>query len=201
MRLPAQSIRCEIALYPTPIKTPKECNPDETDDPARYGQYAACAPSGSESASKNAADSSGTIQTNRQKSGKEGKEMIDTIEAAELVEAISTRISPPVKSDQVFSIEDAIADKDFSGLLSLRDYVNDLLAEKAEAERAALIDKSAELSGYLGLEVAELLTPPKKKSEIKYRDADGNSWTGKGPKPAWFKAAVDSGVDPETFRV
>lgn len=134
--------------------------------------------------------------------------MSDTIEAVDFLEAPTGKAVSPTLVAAVseipsndFDVYDAISKRSFTALLSLRDYVNDLLAEKAEAERAALIDKSAELSGYLGLEVAELLTPPKKKSEIKYRDADGNSWTGKGPKPAWFKAAVDSGVDPETLRV
>ncbi len=134
--------------------------------------------------------------------------MSDTIEAVDFLEAPTGKAVSPTLVAAVseipsndFDVYDAISKRSFTALLSLRDYVNDLLAEKAEAERAALIDKSAELSGYLGLEVAELLTPHKKKSEIKYRDADGNSWTGKGPKPAWFKAAVDSGVDPETLRV
>ncbi len=134
--------------------------------------------------------------------------MSDTIEAVDFLEAPTGKAVSPTLVAAVseipsndFDVYDAISKRSFTALLSLRDYVNDLLAEKAEAERAALIDKSAELSGYLGLEVAELLTQPKKKSEIKYRDADGNSWTGKGPKPAWFKAAVDSGVDPETLRV
>jgi len=127
--------------------------------------------------------------------------MSDTTEAADgFPSTLGLHITPP-KLTGIYSVRDDLCLYDFSALLSLRDYVNDLLAEKAEAERAALIDKSAELSGYLGLEVAELLTPPKKKSEVKYRDGDGNSWTGKGPKPAWFKAAVDSGVDPETLRV
>lgn len=134
--------------------------------------------------------------------------MSDTIEAVDLIELPAGKVVSPtlvaaiseIPSDD-FDVYDVLSKLGFTALLSLRDYVNDLLAEKAEAERAALINKSAELSGYLGLEVTDLLTPPKKKSEIKYRDADGNSWTGKGPKPAWFKAAVDSGVDPETLRV
>jgi hypothetical protein len=132
----------------------------------------------------------------------------DTNEAVDLIELPAGKVVSPtlvaaiseIPSDD-FDVYDVLSKLGFTALLSLRDYVNDLLAEKAEAERAALIEKSAELSGYLGLEVTDLLTPPKKKSEIKYRDSDGNAWTGKGPKPAWFKAALDAGVDPETFRV
>lgn len=134
--------------------------------------------------------------------------MSDTIEAVDLIELPTGKVVSPaliVAASEIpkddFDVYDVLSKRDFSSLLPIRDYLNDLLAEKAEAERAALIEKSAELSGYLGLEVADLLTPPKKKSEIKYRDADGNAWTGKGPKPAWFKAALDAGIDPETFRV
>ena len=127
--------------------------------------------------------------------------MSDTTEAVDgIIELpVTGKVAYPLLKD--FDVYSELCDWEFTALLPLRDYLNNLLDEKAEAERAALINKSAELSGYLGLEVAELLTPPKKKSEIKYRDGDGNSWTGKGPKPAWFKAAVDSGVDPETLRV
>lgn len=31
----------------------------------------------------------------------------------------------------------------------------------------------------------------------KYRDAQGNSWSGRGPRPGWFKAALAAGSKPE----
>lgn len=31
----------------------------------------------------------------------------------------------------------------------------------------------------------------------KYRDAQGNSWSGRGPRPGWFKAALAQGRQPE----
>lgn len=34
----------------------------------------------------------------------------------------------------------------------------------------------------------------------KYRDEAGNSWSGRGPKPKWFKAALDAGKKPEDLR-
>jgi len=35
----------------------------------------------------------------------------------------------------------------------------------------------------------------------KYRDQDGNVWSGRGPRPAWFKAALTAGKVPEDLLV
>lgn len=32
---------------------------------------------------------------------------------------------------------------------------------------------------------------------VKYRDDAGNTWSGRGPKPGWFKAALAAGHTPE----
>jgi DNA-binding protein H-NS len=34
-------------------------------------------------------------------------------------------------------------------------------------------------------------------STVLYRDGAGNSWTGRGPKPRWFKEAIASGKSTE----
>lgn len=34
----------------------------------------------------------------------------------------------------------------------------------------------------------------------KYRDADGNTWSGRGPKPKWFKAALAAGKSPDDLK-
>jgi len=36
-------------------------------------------------------------------------------------------------------------------------------------------------------------------SKINYSDDAGNSWTGRGPKPGWVKAALDSGKTLQDF--
>jgi len=36
-------------------------------------------------------------------------------------------------------------------------------------------------------------------AQPKYRDQAGNVWGGRGPRPAWFKAALESGTDPESL--
>lgn len=39
------------------------------------------------------------------------------------------------------------------------------------------------------------------KVAVKYRDADGNTWTGRGLQPRWLKAALAAGKKIEDFRV
>lgn len=41
----------------------------------------------------------------------------------------------------------------------------------------------------------------KKPSVAKYRDTAGNSWSGFGPKPKWFKEALAAGATEESLRV
>ena len=41
----------------------------------------------------------------------------------------------------------------------------------------------------------------KPKSEAKYRDSDGHSWTGRGPKPKWLTAALEAGQSIESLKV
>ncbi|MDM0015057.1 H-NS family nucleoid-associated regulatory protein [Variovorax sp. J22P168] len=36
-------------------------------------------------------------------------------------------------------------------------------------------------------------------SKVNYTDGAGNSWTGRGPKPGWLKAALDSGKTLQDF--
>jgi len=35
------------------------------------------------------------------------------------------------------------------------------------------------------------------KPVIKFRDSDGHTWSGRGPKPAWFMLALQGGTTPE----
>jgi len=36
-------------------------------------------------------------------------------------------------------------------------------------------------------------------SDAKYRDESGNVWSGRGPRPGWFKAALAAGKAAEEF--
>lgn len=35
----------------------------------------------------------------------------------------------------------------------------------------------------------------------KFRDQDGNVWSGRGPRPAWFKTALEAGKSPADLLV
>lgn len=41
----------------------------------------------------------------------------------------------------------------------------------------------------------------KRPSGIKYSDSQGHAWSGRGPKPQWFKDALTSGASEESLRV
>ena len=49
--------------------------------------------------------------------------------------------------------------------------------------------------------IKEPIAPGKPKSEAKYRDSDGHSWTGRGPKPKWLTAALEAGQSLESLKV
>jgi DNA-binding protein H-NS len=40
-----------------------------------------------------------------------------------------------------------------------------------------------------------------KRVEAKYKDSNGNSWTGRGVKPRWLTSALANGVSLESFAV
>lgn len=42
---------------------------------------------------------------------------------------------------------------------------------------------------------------PGKKAPVKFRDENGNGWTGRGLKPKWLTAAIESGKKLEDFAV
>ncbi len=49
--------------------------------------------------------------------------------------------------------------------------------------------------------VAKLPAAKKPPGVIKYRDEAGNTWTGHGKRPGWFKAAIENGKKAEEFLV
>lgn len=40
-----------------------------------------------------------------------------------------------------------------------------------------------------------------KKLSVKYRDSEGNAWSGRGLTPKWLRTAIEEGKDKESFRV
>ena len=43
--------------------------------------------------------------------------------------------------------------------------------------------------------------PPPVKRKVKYRDDEGNTWTGIGQRPRWLRAKVQAGATLEQFRI
>ncbi len=41
----------------------------------------------------------------------------------------------------------------------------------------------------------------KKAGVVRFRDEAGNTWTGHGKRPGWFKAAIEAGKTPEDLAV
>jgi DNA-binding protein H-NS len=99
------------------------------------------------------------------------------------------------------------------------------LQREAEAikssEKAGVVARIKEAIAHYGLTAAELglgaargpRGPYKKRGTatakkaakkpggvVKFRDEAGNTWSGRGPKPRWFKAAIESGKKPEDLK-
>jgi len=61
---------------------------------------------------------------------------------------------------------------------------------KATVEQVAVKETAATQSAVNGKRVA-----------VKYRDAEGNTWTGRGSQPRWLRTAVENGMSLEDFVV
>ena len=85
------------------------------------------------------------------------------------------------------------------------------IAEKQlEAKREVIADVK-QLMGELGVTLADLGGVSTVKNQAKagraavaakYRNmATGETWSGRGMRPRWMKAATDAGMDVESFRI
>jgi DNA-binding protein H-NS len=90
-------------------------------------------------------------------------------------------------------------------------------AQQKQAERAGVLEQVKALvaeHGFhateLGLKAGKSGRPPKlgrahpsagKKVEVKFRDSNGNTWTGRGVKPRWLSAALANGAQIQNFAV
>jgi DNA-binding protein H-NS len=95
-------------------------------------------------------------------------------------------------------------------LLAQKETLEREIEQTKKQERSAAIAKVRELMGEYGLTMADLSgkTPPKpagKKGRTvaaKYRNAaTGDTWSGRGLKPNWLKAALVAGRKLEDFAV
>lgn len=81
------------------------------------------------------------------------------------------------------------------------------LDAQIQAQKPLAVARVMALMGELGLTWSDFgVTPagsanPAVKRAVKYRDADGHTWTGVGQRPRWLKHALDQGAALESFRV
>lgn len=90
------------------------------------------------------------------------------------------------------------------------DIERQIASARADARQAAIADVLALMRTY-GLSVTDISSAPKmlaKTAEVarrpvavKYRDDQGNSWTGRGLKPKWLSSAIADGKHIDDFRV
>lgn len=92
-------------------------------------------------------------------------------------------------------------------LVTLREEVDRLIAEKQVAERSALKQRLADLAKAQGFSLEEIVgkgRKPRGAVPIKYRDPKNpeNTWTGRGRMPRWLVAATKArGVKKDDFLI
>jgi DNA-binding protein H-NS len=93
-------------------------------------------------------------------------------------------------------------------LIALKDRIERLVAEKAQAEKKVLLAKleairrfEAKASSRTSAAVAEHKTT-RKKAAAKYRNPiTGETWAGRGLHPTWMRKAIEAGHSAEEFRI
>ncbi len=77
--------------------------------------------------------------------------------------------------------------------------------EKQNSERTALRQKLTDMAKQHGFDIHDLIGRGRKGKgtvAVKYRDADGNTWTGRGRMPRWMTAATKGGkAEKEDFLI
>jgi DNA-binding protein H-NS len=84
----------------------------------------------------------------------------------------------------------------YAELSEMESRIARMKAEKQNSERAAVRQKLTDLAKQHGFDIHELLGKGRKgKGSVaaKYRDSNGNTWTGRGRMPRWMTAATKGG--------
>ncbi|GHD72191.1 H-NS family nucleoid-associated regulatory protein [Vogesella fluminis] len=99
---------------------------------------------------------------------------------------------------------------DFAALLQLKNDVDVEVRRREVEEKAKAKKQILEIAKAYGFSVEDVLgnkvsavTAGRKPVEVKYRHPDDESltWTGRGRKPLWVVALLDSGIDLDSLRV
>lgn len=92
-----------------------------------------------------------------------------------------------------------------SELESLINNAEELVAKKKKQKSAAVIQQIKELAASIDVSVEIIREPKKTKSTLpdKYRNPANpeETWKGRGPKPKWLRAALESGAQLSDFEI
>jgi DNA-binding protein H-NS len=111
--------------------------------------------------------------------------------------------------DNVITALDALT---YDQLLVIADKAKALAETKKAAAKQALIAEFQERAQSFGLSLVEEAgrarraagrksTAASGPKTVRYRDQDGNTWSGRGPRPLWLKEALDNGKSIDEFKV
>jgi DNA-binding protein H-NS len=82
------------------------------------------------------------------------------------------------------------------------------LEKRQREKRAEVVAQMRQLAASVGIDFEIVAAEPRKRSArstaaAKYRNPANPSqtWNGRGPKPKWFKAAIESGKTPEQLAI
>ncbi len=99
-----------------------------------------------------------------------------------------------------------IEDKSIEELIALQTKINGLIQKKQKQKKAELRKQFKELAEKAGMSVEEVLnfkssgrSEKKTKAPAKYIKG-GDSWSGRGRKPAWVTELIEQGDDLEKYR-
>lgn len=99
---------------------------------------------------------------------------------------------------------------DLGQLKQLLEDVTKEVSRQEKAERQAAIDQIYSLAHQFNISLKMLMALDEKKTRKprsaplnSYRDPSNpdNTWTGRGPRPAWLKDSIAAGAKLEDFRV
>ncbi len=87
-----------------------------------------------------------------------------------------------------------IENMSFAELAAMQARIERAKIEKQSSERASIKQKLIDTAKQAGFDIHELFGRGRKgKVAVKYRDANGNTWTGRGRMPRWMMAATKGG--------
>ena len=95
-----------------------------------------------------------------------------------------------------------LASMSLDALVKLRDEVTATLSHQAQALRAQLANLTGGEPGRgrrKGSSAKSRITG--RKVAPKYRDKDGNTWSGRGAQPRWMTAAIKAGARRDDFLI